>query len=279
MRLAAVRIGPARNVAGREDPGRARFEIGVHDDAAINGEPGLFGELDPRAHADAGDHEIGLERAAALELHLLAVDGARRVLEVENDAVLLVQRAHEVAHLRTEDALHRPFVRRHHMDFDVAGAQGRRDFEPDEARAHHDRPARRPGALDDGPAVGERAQRADMRLIGARDRQANRLGAGGEQQPVVRDLAPVGERDLARTRVDTGDVRLEPQVDAVLRIEAVRTQRHPILGRLAGEVVLGEVRPVDGRRVVIAQHDDAALVLLAPQISRPRQIRQRRRRR
>ena len=78
--------------------------------------PASFGERDPRAHADAGDHEIGLERAAALELHLFAVDGGRHVLEVENDAVLLVQRADEIAHLRAENPLHRPLVRRHHVD-------------------------------------------------------------------------------------------------------------------------------------------------------------------
>ena len=186
-------------------PGRAGLEIGVDDDAAIDGEPGPLGELDPRAHADAGDHEIRLERAAAFELHLLAVDGARRLLEVEDDAVLLMERAHEVAHLRAEDSLHRPFVRRHHVDLDVAGAQRGRDLEPDEARADHDGPARRRGALDDRPAVGERAQREDVRLVGAGDRQANRLGAGREQQPVVRDRAPVGERDLARAHIDAGD--------------------------------------------------------------------------
>ena len=151
------------------------------------------------------------------------------------------------------------------MDLDVARAQRGRDLEPDEARADHDRAARRLGALDDRPAIGERAQRVDMRLVGARDRQADRLGAGREQQPVVGDRAPVGEHDLARTRIDAGDVRLEPQIDAVLGIEAVRAQRHPILRRAAGEIVLGQVRPVDGRRIVVAQHDDAALIVLAPE--------------
>ena len=65
---------------------------------------------------------------------------------MEDDAVLLVQGADEVAHLRTEDPLHRPFVRRHDMDFDAAGAQRGRDLEANEARAHHDRAARRLGS-------------------------------------------------------------------------------------------------------------------------------------
>ena len=64
------------------------------------------------------------------------------------------------------------------MDFDPAGAQRRGDFEPDEARSQHDSAAGRLGALDDGAAVGEGAQRVDVRLVGAWDRQPDRLGAG-----------------------------------------------------------------------------------------------------
>ena len=126
-RLAAVRIGPAGDVAGGEDARRAGLEKRVDHDAAIDGEPRLLGKLEPRPHADAHDDEIGLERAAALQLHLLAVDGGHRVLEMEDDAVLLVQRAHEVAHRGPQDALHRPLLRRHDMDLDLARAQrGRR---------------------------------------------------------------------------------------------------------------------------------------------------------
>ena len=55
-------------------------------------------------------------------------------------------------------------------------------------------------------------------------------------------------------------------------------QRHPILGRLSGEAVLGEVWPVEGRRLVIAQQSDARQMLLPPQ-SGPRQSPQRRHRR
>ena len=61
---------------------------------------------------------------------------------MEDDAVLFMQGAHEVAHLRSEHALHRPLLRGHDMDLDVAGAQRRRDLEPDEARADHNRAPR-----------------------------------------------------------------------------------------------------------------------------------------
>ena len=84
-------------------------------------------------------------------------------------------------------------------------------------------------------------------------------------KPVVGDRAPVRELDLPALHVDAGDLRLEPQIDPVLGIEAVGPQRHPILLRVAGEVVLGQVRPVDRRRIVVAQHDDASLEMHAPE--------------
>ena len=118
-----------------------------------------------------------------------------------------------------------------------------------------------------------------MRQIRPRDRQPHRLGPGGEQEPVVGNAASVGEPHLARPRLDAGDLRAEPQVDAVLRIERGAAQRHPRLGRGAGEIVLGEVGPVDGRSLVVAEHDDAALVARVAAASAPRRSRQPRRRR
>ena len=138
--LAGVRIGPARDIARGVDAGRRWFRgYAFDDDAAIDREAGLLGQRQARPHADADDHEIGLEHAAALQRRALAVDRGHGIAEMEDDAVLLVQRADEVAHLRPEHALHRPLLRRHDMDLDVARAQRGRDLEPDEARADHDR--------------------------------------------------------------------------------------------------------------------------------------------
>ena len=201
-----MRIGPARDVAGGKDAGHAGLETGIDGDAAVDRQSRLLGQREARAHADADHDQVGLERAAALQRGALAVDRGDGVAEMEDDAVLLVQRAHEVAELGAEDALHRPRLGRDHMHLDVAGAQRRGDLEADEARADHDRAL---GVLrigDDGAAVGERAQRMHMRLVGAGDRQAHRLGAGGEQQAVVRHGLAVAERDLARLGVDRGDI-------------------------------------------------------------------------
>src|SRR6476660_730377 len=179
--LACMLIRPACDVAGREDPGRARLEIGIDDDTAINGKPAPFGECGPRAHADAGDNEIGIKRTTALKLNLLALNGACGFFEVKDHTVLLMERADKVTHLRTENALHRSFIRSHHMNFNFTSAQGRSDFESDKTRTHHNSPARSFGNFDNGPAVGERAQRADVRLISAWDRKTNRLCASREQ--------------------------------------------------------------------------------------------------
>ena len=211
-----MRIGPARDIAGGVDAGNAGFEIRVHGDAAIERKAGLFGQRQPRPHADADDHHIGLQHAAALERRALAVDPGHGIAEMEDDAVLLMQRAHEVAHLGPEHALHRPLLRRHDMNLEFARAQCGRGLEPDETRADHDDAARAFHRVDDGAAIAERAQRMDMRLIGARDRQPHRLGAGRQQQAVVGDRSAAGEDDVARLGVDRDDIGLEPQVDIEL---------------------------------------------------------------
>ena len=110
-------------------------QIGIDSDAAVHRQARLFGERQARPHADADDHDIGFERAAALERGAAAVERRHGFTKMKDDAVLLVQRANEIAELRPEHALHRPRFRRHDMDLDIAGAQRRRRFEPDEARA------------------------------------------------------------------------------------------------------------------------------------------------
>ena len=60
---------------------------------------------------------------------------------MEDDAVLLVEGLDEIAHLRAQHPLHRPLLRRHDMNLDLARAQRRCRFQPDEAGADHDRAA------------------------------------------------------------------------------------------------------------------------------------------
>jgi hypothetical protein len=57
--LAAVRIGPARNIARSQDRRIAGFQTGVHRHAAVDGKSRRLGQLNARAHAHTGDHQIG----------------------------------------------------------------------------------------------------------------------------------------------------------------------------------------------------------------------------
>ncbi len=179
--------------------------------------------------------------------------------------MLLVNRAHEAAEVRAQNFLHRMLFRRDDMDLDVARAERGRDFEADEAGAEHDRPARRLRPLDDRPAVLERSKHKHVRRPGAGDGRRDGLGAGREKKAVEGKLLAASERDFARANVDCCDRRIEPKVDGIVGIEALVAQRQPLLRRAAGEIVLRQVRPVDRRRVVAAQHDDAALVFPPPQ--------------
>src|SRR5262249_56904101 len=99
------------DVARRKDSRRAGFEKIINDHAAVDREARVLGECNTRAHADTDDHEVSIERAASAEGDPLVIDVRGRFAEMEDDAMLLVQRAHEIAHLWAEDALHRPFSR------------------------------------------------------------------------------------------------------------------------------------------------------------------------
>src|SRR5262249_3616557 len=94
--LATVQVGPARNVSGRIDSRHARLQVMTDDHAAIERKTGLFSKLETRPHANAGDNQIRRELATALQHDGVAVDGSGRVLEMEDDPMLLVESAHEI---------------------------------------------------------------------------------------------------------------------------------------------------------------------------------------
>ena len=95
--------------------------------------------------------------------------------------------------------------------------------------------------------------------------EAHGLGPGRQQEPIEGNGFAAGERDFVCADVNCGDGRVEAKIDGIVGIEALVAQRQPFFRRAAGEIVLRQVRPVDRRRVVAAQHDDAALVFLPAQ--------------
>ena len=221
--LLGVRVGPARNIASRKNAGNAGFEMRIHNDAAVKHETSLFGQGQSRAHPNAYNHHVGLQHAAALERRALAVDRDYGIAEMEDDAVLFVQCAYEIAHVSPKHALHRPLLRRHHVDLDIARAQCRRGLEADKAGADHDRAARAAHSSNDRSTIRKRAQRMDMGLIGARDQQPHRLRTRRQQETFVGNGLATGDDDVARFGIDRGDIAFEPKVDAGIRVKAVRT--------------------------------------------------------
>ena len=102
-------------------------------------------------------------------------------------------------------------------------------------------------------------------IIHTRQRQAHGFGAGGEQQPVEMNLLAVTEHDLACADVDFRYTGFQAQFDVLLGVKLIPAQWDPFLRRVSGQIVLGQIGPVHGRRVVITQHDNLALKTLATQ--------------
>src|SRR5262245_60639813 len=131
--LAGMGIGPPRDVAGGKDSRHAGFKVFIHCDAAIDLETGALSQLDSRPHPNADDDEVGRQCRAAFELDVSAIDRCRRLLEMEHDAVLLVDRAYEITKFTPEHAFQRPALRRHDVNLDFARPQRGSNLEPDEA--------------------------------------------------------------------------------------------------------------------------------------------------
>src|SRR5262249_23543027 len=120
---AASRVGPARNIADREDSLPRRLEVSVNHDAVVDRQSGPFGERHRRAHADAGPNDASLESLAALQHDAAWFNSAGDLAEMEHDAVGLVERFDEVAELGAEHTLERTRPRSRDMHVEPAGTQ------------------------------------------------------------------------------------------------------------------------------------------------------------
>src|SRR6266567_3527331 len=100
-------IGPACNVARGKHAGRARFEVRIDGNAAVDGEARLLGQRDRRPHADAHHHEICFELCGIAQRYPGTLDVIDRLPQVKCNAVRLVKLAHDNADLPTQHALQR----------------------------------------------------------------------------------------------------------------------------------------------------------------------------
>ena len=183
------RVGPARDVAGRDDARRGEQRLVAHD-AVVEGEPGALQPVGDRHHAHAHHHDVGVDGAAVVETHALdlavTLDGGDTDAETQVDAVIAVQLAAHHAEGLAQAAHERRGEGFEHGHLQAAPAARRRHLGTDEAGADHDdaRVAVEAGAeverVVDGPQhedavevgrVGERARRCTGREERAVERQ------------------------------------------------------------------------------------------------------------
>src|SRR6516162_1777155 len=95
--LAAIWVRPAGNIASGENAGHAGFEVFIDHHAAIDRQASGAREIDARPHADPDHDELGIERGAVVEPDPASLDRGERAAEMKDDAMRLVQGAHEIS--------------------------------------------------------------------------------------------------------------------------------------------------------------------------------------
>ena len=105
---------------------------------------------------------------------------------------------------------------------------------------------------------------------GAVDRQADRLRARGQDERAPRDRAAALGAHGARGGVDGDHGIVGDELDLLLAQRLFGAERDPLLGGRPREVVLRQVRPIDGARQLPADERDRAGVPFAPQRLRAR---------
>src|SRR6186713_947258 len=109
-------VRPARDVPCRVDAWGTRLEILADNDPSIELQTCVLGKLHTWSNADAYNNQIGLDRATFLQADGFFLDGSDFVFEVEGNAMFLMEGADKVTHIRAENALHRPLIRRYDVD-------------------------------------------------------------------------------------------------------------------------------------------------------------------
>ncbi len=135
--------------------------------------------------------------------------------EVKPHPAVSMEPLDEPPEVEPENTVHGNVLRGHDVNLDIAVAQRCRHLEPDEAGPEHNCRRRFLGGRDDRPAVGQGAQRVDMRAVAAVDGNPHRFRTRGQQQCPIRHLGAVVERDRLRFPIDRRDGGVEAQGDLV----------------------------------------------------------------
>ena len=167
--------------------------------------------------------------------------------------------------LGAEHALQRDGVRVEHGDVEATLPGRGCDLGADPAGADHDDRAAAVEACAERVGVLDAAQveHAVERFAG--DRETARLGAGGQQQPVVVQPLAVVEPHLADRRVQAHGRATEAQFDVMLGVVTLIVDVDPVASDVAAQVVLGQRWPFVGALVLGPDQHEAPVEALGPQ--------------
>lgn len=111
---------PLGGITGSKDVGDTGFKECVDPKSIGDFDAGLFSQRGARFHADTDDDQICGQHAAALQRDGVRVDAHRRALEMEPDAVLLMQGPDERAQFGAKNLLQRERIGSDDMDIQPA---------------------------------------------------------------------------------------------------------------------------------------------------------------
>ena len=251
----------------------------VDDDASplVHFKAAVARQTAVRTHADRQDNHLCAERLPALEPDgdalLVALEGLDEVGQMQLDARdrdLLVQ---ELRHLEVQTGEH--LIRAlHETDAQAEPAQVARDLEADEAAADHHGALHALRHLTQTVRVRDGPERADPRIVDARDRGPDRRGAGGDHQLVIALLGKLSRvkilhRDALVLPVDGDRLAACAHVNAVLhahrlgRCDEKGLPRFDHVAHMIGQTAVGV-----GDVFAPLQQDDLSRLVKAPQSGR-----------
>jgi hypothetical protein len=171
---------------------------------------------------------------------------------MKSDSMLFVDAANEFADRRTEHPRQRHGVDTDDINFDFPRAQRGCRLQADEARADDHGPYTFPGLFHDCARIGECSEHVNVSGIRTGNLQPAWVRASGEQQRAIAELLAALASQSTAAGVDAVCAIVHRKVDVHLTIKRRVTQRYPLLGRVAREVILREVRPVDRARQFVS---------------------------
>ncbi len=165
--------------------------------------------------ADRHHHDARRDPRAVGQHHRIRLDRDGRACVINGDALSEQPALQHRGRAKVQLAFHQPVRAVQHGHPHAAPGQPGRRFQAQQPAADHHRVTAGGGVRDHLLHVVQRAVRQHVGSIGAGQRQAHRLRAGGQHQGVVRDTLARLQHDLAVRTVEGGNPRVGAPGNAV----------------------------------------------------------------